>query len=159
MNSAGVMSVGIIGVGIMGVGIMGVGIMGVGVMGCNHLKQHRDNLQNIYIDVVTNRNWLRYYDLCWKIMCGYSNPERSKARPVIESKQLITKDGKISSLWGVLFIVDTFSVPIINLSSYKDINVNELRYGLKHCYVNKNKYIKRDLYVELENLASTSTYP
>ena len=45
-------------------------------------------------------------------------------------------------------------VPIINLSSFQDIDVNVLQCGMDHCYINKHKYVKRDIVVELEHLAS-----
>ena len=45
---------------------------------------------------------------------------------------------------------DTFtnySVPIINLSSYtpNDSEYNQLKFGLNHCFINKDKHIKKTL--------------
>ena len=45
-------------------------------------------------------------------------------------------------------------VPVINLSSFSDLDVDELRYGLNNCYINKHKFIKRDIAVRLETLAA-----
>lgn len=49
---------------------------------------------------------------------------------------------------------DTFTVPVINLSSFDDLDTRLLRYGVDHCFINKNRYVKHDLAVEFENLAS-----
>ena len=47
---------------------------------------------------------------------------------------------------------DSDTVPVINLSS-KDVDTNPLQYGLHHSFIDKNKYVKRSLAVELESLA------
>ena len=38
-----------------------------------------------------------------------------------------------------------YSVPIINLSSYtlNDSEYNQLKFGLNHCFINKDKHIKK----------------
>ena len=48
--------------------------------------------------------------------------------------------------------IDNCKVPIINLSN-QDVNTKVLEKGLHHIFINKNKYIQRDLAVELESLA------
>ena len=45
---------------------------------------------------------------------------------------------------------DTFtnySVPIINLSNYtlNDSEYNQLKFGLNHCFIYKDKYIKKNV--------------
>ena len=50
---------------------------------------------------------------------------------------------------------DTFtnySVPIINLSSYtlNDSEYNQLKFGLNHCFINKDKHIKKDIAANME---------
>ena len=57
---------------------------------------------------------------------------------------------------------DTFtnnSVPIINLSSYKlnDFECNQLKFGLKHCFINKDKYIKKGIVANMESLAYSAS--
>ena len=47
-----------------------------------------------------------------------------------------------------------YQVPIINLSDF-EINTNCLKYGFNHSFVDKNRFIKRDLHIELEPLASS----
>ena len=42
---------------------------------------------------------------------------------------------------------------VVNLSS-EESNVENLRYGLHHSYTNKSKYIKHDIAVEFETLAT-----
>ena len=48
----------------------------------------------------------------------------------------------------------TSQVPVKNLSDY-DIDMSSLKYGLHHSFINKNKFMKRDLAVEFESLATT----
>ena len=45
----------------------------------------------------------------------------------------------------------TSQVPVKNLSDY-DIDMSILKYGLHHSFINKNKFMKRDLAVEFESL-------
>ena len=46
-----------------------------------------------------------------------------------------------------------YQVPIINLSDY-DIVFSCLKYSLPHPFIDKNRFIKKDLGVELESLAA-----
>ena len=46
-----------------------------------------------------------------------------------------------------------YQVPIINLSDY-DIDFSCLKYSLHHSFIDKNRFIKLDLGVELETLAA-----
>ena len=46
-----------------------------------------------------------------------------------------------------------YNIPVVNLWS-EELDVEKLRYGLHHSYTNKNKYIKRDIAVEFESLAT-----
>ena len=57
---------------------------------------------------------------------------------------------------------DTFtnySVPIINLSSYtlNDSEYNQLKFGLNHCFINKDKHIKKDIATNMESLAYSAS--
>ena len=47
-----------------------------------------------------------------------------------------------------------YQVPIINLSDF-EIDTTCLKYGLHHSFIDKNRFIKRDLGVEFESLASS----
>ena len=47
-----------------------------------------------------------------------------------------------------------YQLPIINLSDF-DIDFPCLKYGLHHSFIDKNRFIKRDLSVELESLAAS----
>ena len=44
---------------------------------------------------------------------------------------------------------DSYTVPVINLSS-EDLDTKPLKYGLHHSFTDKNKYVKRNIAVELE---------
>ena len=46
-------------------------------------------------------------------------------------------------------------VPIINWSSVQSIDISPLEHGLKQCFIDKNKYIKKDIAVEFETLCSS----
>ena len=45
-----------------------------------------------------------------------------------------------------------YQVPVLKLST-ENINMAPLRYGLHHSFMDKNKYVKRNVAVELETLA------
>ena len=45
-----------------------------------------------------------------------------------------------------------YQVPVLNLST-ENINTAPLRYELHHSFTDKNKYVKRNVAVELETLA------
>ena len=49
---------------------------------------------------------------------------------------------------------DSCTVPVINLSS-EDLDTKPLKYGLHHSFTDKNKYVKRNIAVELESLATS----
>ena len=69
-----------------------------------------------------------------------------------ESKsQLRCKSSKLFRL--IPRIKDSrYQVPILNLST-ENINTTPLRYGLHRSFTDKNKYVKRNVAVELETLA------
>ena len=46
-----------------------------------------------------------------------------------------------------------YNIVVVNLSS-EESDVENLRYGLHHSYTNKSKYIKHDIAVEFETLAT-----
>ena len=52
-----------------------------------------------------------------------------------------------------------YSVPIINLSSYtlNDSEYNQLKFGLNHCFINKDKHIKKDIATNMESLAYSAS--
>ena len=49
---------------------------------------------------------------------------------------------------------DSYTFPIINLTN-KDFNRKPLKYGLHHSFTGKNKYVKRNIVVKLESLATS----
>ena len=50
---------------------------------------------------------------------------------------------------------DPYKVLVINLSS-KDLNTKPLKYGLHHSFTDKNKYVKRNIAVELDSWAASA---
>ena len=67
--------------------------------------------------------------------------------------QLSTKMKKLCNLWPKQSSYNSSKVPIINLSSVQSIDISPLEHGLRQCFVNKNKYIKKDIAVELKLFA------
>ena len=66
-----------------------------------------------------------------------------------------TKNSKIANLLPTRRNTDSYQVPVINLSNV-DLNEREsqqLKLGLEHCFVDKNKYVKRNLANSFESLA------
>ena len=49
---------------------------------------------------------------------------------------------------------DSYTVPVINLSS-EDFDTKPLKYGLDHSFTDKKRYVKRNIAVELESLATS----
>ena len=68
--------------------------------------------------------------------------------------QLKTKNNKISRLKPRKSSQASYRVPIINLSGF-NLDTSSLNYGLHHSFVDKSRYIKRDLAVEFESLAAS----
>ena len=67
--------------------------------------------------------------------------------------QLKTKNNKIRNR-RPKHANKTSQVPVKNLSDY-DIDTSSLKYGLNHSFIDKNKFIKRDLEVEFESLVTS----
>ena len=88
------------------------------------------------------------YFACWVVYFVYFacfSIETSLHKERLESFK--TKNKKIANLMKNQKD-DTFtnySVPIINLSSYtlNDSEYNQLKFGLNHCFINKDKHIKK----------------
>ena len=55
--------------------------------------------------------------------------------------------------------INNFSVPVINISSYvlTEKEHNHLKYGLKYCFIDRNKNVKKYLSAELETLAQQTS--
>ena len=49
-------------------------------------------------------------------------------------------------------VISSVRVPVINSSDY-DFDMKGLKYRLHHCFVDKSKSVKRNIAVELENIA------
>ena len=73
----------------------------------------------------------------------------------INTQQLSFKNKKLFHLKKKILPINVISstrVPVINLSDY-DFDMEGLKYGLHHCFVDKSKSVKRNIAVELENIA------
>ena len=66
-----------------------------------------------------------------------------------------TKNKKLCNLRQKLSSYNYSAVPIINLSSVQSIDLSPLEHGLKQCFADKNKYIKKYIVVEFKTLYSS----
>ena len=69
--------------------------------------------------------------------------------------QLSTKNKKLRNLRPKQSSYNSSKVPIIHLSSMQSIDISHMEHHLKQCFVDKNKYIKKDIAVEFETLCSS----
>ena len=70
-------------------------------------------------------------------------------------EQLKRKNNKLRILsLKILKNQDSYQVPVINLSS-QVLDTKPLKYGLHQSFTDKNKFVKRNVAVELESLAAS----
>ena len=69
--------------------------------------------------------------------------------------QLSTKNKKLRNLRPKQSSYNSSKVPIIHLSSMQSIDISHMEHHLKQCFVDKNKYIKKDIAVDFETLCSS----
>ena len=68
--------------------------------------------------------------------------------------QLKCKNNKLHRLiTQKSFKRNDYNILVVSLSS-EELGVGKLRYGLHHSYINKNNYVKHDIAVESETLAT-----
>ena len=70
------------------------------------------------------------------------------------TKQLICKNKKLRNL-KIKFnklSKNKYNIPVLNLSS-ESLNFSSLKYGFHQSFVEKNKYVKRNVAVEMDSLA------
>ncbi|XP_066926368.1 uncharacterized protein [Clytia hemisphaerica] len=121
------------------------------------LKTHRENHKKT-LKYLSNEQYRLKKKLYWLTGDILGNILISRVLNLLRfdnRKQLKSKFEKIRWLrWkqGQSSKKDNFQVPIINLSG-QDLNHECLRYGLNHCFIDKNKFVKKDLAIELEHLA------
>ena len=69
--------------------------------------------------------------------------------------QLSAKNKNLRNLQAKQSSYNSGKVPIINLLSGQSIDISPFEHGLKQCFEEKNKYIKKDIAVEFETLCSS----
>ena len=72
------------------------------------------------------------------------------------TEQIKTENKKLSNLWK--FNINKsqenyYEIPIVNLSSFRNLSTSCLKFSLHQSFVDKNKFIKRDIAIELESVA------
>ena len=115
------------------------------------LSDHHNNLQCLRIKHLELSNNL--LQLVPKVVFRILLRNISNSLRMSNIQQLKTKNKKIHKLKPKEQHIP-YQVPIINLTDY-DIDSSCLKYGLHHSFIDKNRFIKRDLGVELESLAAS----
>ena len=115
------------------------------------LSDHHNNLQCLRIKhLELSSNLLQ---LVPKVVFRILLRNISNSLRISNMQQLQTKNKKIHKLKPEEQHIP-YQVPIINLTDY-DIDSSCLKYGLHHSFIDKNRFINRDLGVELESLAAS----
>ena len=124
-----------------------------------HINKHYNDIRLLRLD---------YCELKEKLQLLVGNTFTSILLKSIEkslhkkrSESFKTKNKKLANLMKNKKD-DTFtnySVPIINISSYtlNDSEYNQLKFGLNHCFINKDKHIKKDIATNMESLAYSAS--
>ena len=112
----------------------------------SHLLEHKKHLRTLCLghDEISNKmksNYGRtFHKLCIVNIISALRKENKS--------QLLCKNSKLFRL--IPRKKDSrYQVPVLNLST-ENVNTRPLRYGLHHSFTNKNKYVKRNVAVELE---------
>ena len=118
----------------------------------SHLLEHRKNLKNLSYSHLHIRTTLRNKIGLFLYRCSIEVLLKSLLKSNI--LQLKCKNNKLHRFISQKpFKRNNYNIPVVSLSS-EELDVEKLRYGLHHSYTNKNKYIKRDIAVEFESLAT-----
>ena len=121
------------------------------------LKQHYKDLKGLLIQLEKEERKLKQKHS--KLFYGFVEARIIAALTTERRKSFQTKIKKIDNLYrDKQKFKDSYQVPIINLS---DIVLSEeekegLRYGLQHSFIDRNKYVKQNLAIEMETLADTT---
>ena len=117
-----------------------------------HLKDHRFRLRKLLEEHSTStealRNILnsRFFEIiCFKVLAALRQEN---------TKQLICKNKKMHNLKIKVNKLpkDKYNIPVLNLSS-ASLDLSLLKYGLHQSFVDKHKYVKRNVALEMESVA------
>ena len=119
----------------------------------SHLKTHKKSVKNLSI---------RYDELLEKLkskigelLSNFIVIHLNNVSRYTNTQQLSIKNKKLFHLKKKILpinIISSARVPVIKLSDY-DFGMEGLKYGLHNCFVDKSKSVKRNIAVELENIA------
>ena len=119
----------------------------------SHLKTHKKSVDNLSIrynklldKLKSNIRELLFHFIVvhLSIVLRYTNIQQLS----IKKKELFHLKKKILPINAI----SSARVPVINLSDY-DLEMERLKYGLHHCFVDKSISVKRNIGVEPENIA------
>ena len=118
----------------------------------SHLKTHKKSVDNLSIHYDELRNKLK--SNIGELLSNFIVVHLNNVLRYINTQQLSFKNKKLFHLKKKILPINVISctrVPVINLSDY-DFDMEGLKYGLHH-FVDKSKSVKRNIAVELENIA------
>ena len=117
----------------------------------SHLHDHKRKLKTLceQQDEIATQIQYNSSKLFQKLIFRYVYVDLSKENYI----QLNTKVRKIKKLKPIKTF--SYSVPIVNIST-QDLNTEPLKFGLHHCFVDKNKYTKQNIAMEMENVATNA---
>ena len=118
----------------------------------SHLRDDRFHLRKLLEEHSASTEALRnilnsrfFKIICFKVLAMLRQEN---------TKQLICKNKKLHYL-KIKFNKlrkDKYNIPLLNLSS-ESLDLSLLKYGLHQSFVDKNKYVKRNVAVEMESVA------
>ena len=125
-----------------------------------HLKEHQNNLRRVIKSLSIDKgNMVNLIGITFTLLLlKRIYKEQYKHRML----SLQTKNKKLKRLIDLKVNnsnINNFSVPVINLSSHvlTEKEHNHLKYGLKFCFIDRNKNVKKHLSAELETLAQQTS--
>ena len=119
----------------------------------SHLKTHKKSVDNLSIHYDELRNKLK--SNIGELLSNFIVVHLNNVLRYTNIQQLSIKNKNLFHLKKKILPINVNSsarVAAISLADY-DFDMEGLKYGLRHCFIDKSKSVKRNIPVELENIA------